>query len=59
MNSLSIGGYTCSGIVGFRAILIQAGEAKNGMVLEAIRIHRKSKDGYPSIWYEFMLTSDR
>lgn len=58
MKVLSSGNYACSGLTGFRAISVPSAEAKTGMVLEVIRIYRKSKDGSPGIWYEFRLSSD-
>jgi len=58
MKILSCGSYAISGLMGFRAILIPSSDRKNGAVLELIRIHRKSKDGSPGIWYEFRLSSD-
>ncbi|MBI1753185.1 MAG: hypothetical protein HY014_04790 [Acidobacteria bacterium] len=58
MRTLSWGPYNALGFMGFRAILIQSHEGKDGMVNEAIRLLRKSKDGSPGIWYEFRLKSD-
>jgi hypothetical protein len=58
VNLISLGHYRVCGLNGFRAILVQSVEAKNGIVVEAIRLHRKSNSEAPGIWYEFRLKSD-